>query len=68
MYDDLARCIAPLPSHNSPSHLRFSGFDSDYLDAQFENGSEGPMFEIEVLRWNAATVDGKPESQKAGRQ
>jgi hypothetical protein len=65
MYDDLARCIAPLPSHTSPSHLRLSGFDNDYLDAQFENGSEGPMFEVEVLRWNVATVDGNPESPKA---
>jgi hypothetical protein len=65
MYDDLARCIAPLPSHTSPSHLRLSGFDNDYLDAQFENGSDGPMFEVEVLRWNVATVDGNPESPKA---
>jgi len=65
MYDDLARCIAPLPSYTSSSHLRLSAFDSEYLDAQFAKGSEGPMFEVEVLRWNVATVDGNPESPKA---
>jgi hypothetical protein len=65
MYDDLARCIAPLPAYTAQAQLRLTGFDNDYLDAQFENGSEGPMFEVEVLRWNLATVDGNPESPKA---
>jgi hypothetical protein len=64
MYDDLARCIAPLPFYNGSSQLRFSGFDSDYLDAQFQDGSDGSMFEIEALRWLLATVDGTPESHK----
>lgn len=64
MYDDLARCIAPLASYTSQSQLRLTGFDNDYLDAQFEDGSDGPMFEVEVLRWNVATVDGNPESPK----
>jgi hypothetical protein len=64
MYDDLARCIAPLPFYNGSSQLRFSGFDSDYLDAQFQDGSDGSMFEIEALRWLLATVDGSPESHK----
>jgi hypothetical protein len=65
MYDDLARCIAPLPAYTSQSQLRLTGFDNDYLDAQFQDGGDGPMFEVEVLRWNLATVDGNPESPKA---
>ena len=64
MHDDLARFLAPLASYTGMSQLRFSGFDSDYLDAQFQNGSDGPMFEVEVLRWLLATVDGNPESIK----
>jgi len=64
MHDDLARFIAPLSSYTGSSQLRMSGFDSDYLDAQFRNGSDGPMFEIEVLRWLLATVDGTPEGIK----
>jgi hypothetical protein len=64
MQDDLARCIAPLSSYTSLSQLRFSGFDSDYLDAQFKDGSDGPQFEVEVIRWNVATVGGNPENPK----
>jgi hypothetical protein len=64
MHDDLARFMAPLSSYNGSCQLRLSGFDSDYLDAQFQNGSDGPMFEIEVLRWLLATVDGTPEGIK----
>jgi hypothetical protein len=64
MYDDLARFIAPLSSYTSQAQLRLTGFDNDYLDAQFEDGSDGPMFEVEVLRWNLMTVDGNPESPK----
>jgi hypothetical protein len=63
-YDDLARFIAPLPSYTVNAQLRLSAFDSDYLDAQFDDGSDGAMFEVEVLRWNNATVDGNPESPK----
>jgi hypothetical protein len=64
MHDDLARFMAPLSSYNGMAQLRLSGFDSDYLDAQFQNGSDGPMFEIEVLRSLLATVDGTPEGIK----
>jgi hypothetical protein len=64
MQDDLARVIAPLSSYTSMSQLRFSGFDSDFLNAQFKNGSDGYMYEVEVLRWNTTTLDGNPESLK----
>src|SRR5262249_31888570 len=64
VYDDLARFIGPLPVYSGTSELRLSAFDADYLDAQFKDGSAGPMFEVEVLRWNNVTVDGNPESPK----
>lgn len=64
MYDDLARFIAPLPSYTSMSSLRLAGFGDLYLDSQFQHGSDGPMYEPEVLRWELSTVDGNPESTK----
>lgn len=64
VYHDVARFIGHLPAYTTTSELRLSAYDNDYLDAQFEDGSDGPMFEVEVLRWNVATVDGNPESPK----
>jgi len=64
MNDDIAWFLAPISSYNSMCTLRMSGFDSDWLDAQFSNGSEGSMFEVEVLRWNVATINGRPEGLK----
>jgi hypothetical protein len=64
MQDDIAYCVAPIASYNVICTLRLAGFDPDWLDAQFDQGSAGSMFEVEVLRWNVATVDGRPESPK----
>ena len=65
VYDDVARFIAPLPSYTTMAGLRLSAFDNDWLDAQFKKGSEGGLFEVEVLRWNLNTVNGNPEAPKA---
>ena len=65
MLDDIARFIhSASPGYNSAATLRPTGFDNDWLDAQFSRGSDGEMFEIEVLRWHTTTVDGNPESPK----
>ena len=64
MYDDLARFIAPLPSRTCMASLRLGGFGNVYLDSQFQHGSDGPMYEPEVLRWELSTVDGNPQSTK----
>ena len=65
VYDDIARFIAPLPAYTTMAGLRLSAFDNDWLDAQFKNGSDGGLFEVEVLRWNLTTVNGNPEAPKA---
>ncbi len=64
MYDDLARFIHPLGTYTSNASLRLAGFDEEYLDTQFQNGTDGQMFEFEVIRWNLNTTDGNPESPK----
>ncbi len=64
MYDDIARFVHPLGTYTSISSLRLASFDPEYLDSQYPNGSDGQMYEFEVLRWNLATVDGNPESPK----
>ncbi len=65
VYDDIAQFIAPLPSYTTTAGLRLSAFDNDWLDAQFKDGADGGLFEVEVLRWNVATINGNPEAPKA---
>lgn len=64
MYDDLARFIHPSPAYRSTCQLRMTAFDSGFLDTQYPDGSDGPMYEFEVHRWNLQTIDGNPESPK----
>lgn len=64
MYDDLVQFIAPRSQDNLRAAIRMAGFDDIYLDSQFDEGSEGTMFEFEVYRWATTTVDGNPESIK----
>jgi hypothetical protein len=64
MYDDLIHFVAPRSQNSGTSSLRMAGFDEVYLDSQFENGSDGNLYEYEVIRWATTTVDGNPESLK----
>ena len=64
MYDDLIDFVAPRRVNTGTASLRMAGFDEVYLDSQYENGSDGTVFEYEVLRWATTTIDGDPESFK----
>jgi hypothetical protein len=64
MYDDLVRFMAPRAQDNSMAQLRLAGFDDLYLDSQFKDGSDGPMYEFEVFRYSSSTSDGTPEGLK----
>ncbi len=48
--DDLIHVIAPLGGiHTSEAMLNKSRYDKEFLDAQFEDGSEGEIFEYEII-------------------
>lgn len=65
MYDDLARFVHVLPSYTSSCQLRITGFEGDYLDTSYPDGDDGPMFELEGIRWSGTTSDGTPEGIKS---
>ena len=64
MYDDLVHFIAPRTQDTSQAQLRMAAYNSIYLDSQFQNGSDGPMYEIESPRYSGATADGTVEGVK----
>ena len=66
LYDDLIYMVAPVANHSGPVILQQTLYDSaDLLDSRFENGSEGYVYEQEVIHYSLTTVDGDPESLKS---
>jgi hypothetical protein len=64
MHDDLIHFIAPRARDTSKAQLRMAAFDELYLDSQFDNGSDGSMYEFEVFRFSSTTAGGGVEGIK----
>ncbi len=63
--DDLIRVIAPQTQHTGPAIFIHNKIDSDtYLDGQFSNGSNGTMYEYELLYPLTTTDNGTLEGNK----
>ncbi len=63
-YSDLIKVIAPRDKHTGGAELQLTRFENEMLDAQFDNGSEGPMYEYEYIYYPTTTTDGNPQSPK----
>ena len=61
--DDIVRVITPLPQHTSVALLG-TGFSDEWLDSHFENGSESPLYDYELIYYLTRTPDGNPQSPK----
>ena len=59
MYNDVIRLVGPSSSKTGYAQLRMARFDDVYLDSQYENGSEGTVFEKELTyRQSASGTEG----------
>ncbi|MCK6573332.1 lamin tail domain-containing protein [Myxococcota bacterium] len=63
-HNDLVRIIAPRPEHTGSAVLQTHRFGDAFLDAQFEDGSDGELFEYELVYFPLTTDDGTPEGRK----
>ena len=54
-YDDLIRVIAPRSTHTGSAMLQKARFSDEFLDNQWENGADGPMFEYELIYYPTTT-------------
>jgi hypothetical protein len=64
MHDELSHFVHPLGSYTSGAALRLAGFEKEFLEGQYPDGADGPMYEYEVIRHHSTTVDGQVESPK----
>ena len=67
MYDDVAHIVTPRTADTSIGLLAMARYGDVYLNARFENGSDGTVFNQELAYAPTTTVDGHPESPKAIR-
>ena len=62
-YDDITYVAAPSSSHSGPATLQMARMGAVYLDSQFENGSDSPLFEMSSIF--VANNAGNPEALKS---
>jgi hypothetical protein len=63
-YNDLVQAITPLSVHTGPAELQLDRFSGLVLDAQFEGGSEGALYEYELIYYPYTTDDGTATGYK----
>lgn len=61
---DLGQLFAPRADENSTILIRQSAFDGDYFDRQFDQGSNGQLFKLELIYYPLTTVNGDPRAPK----
>ncbi len=66
MYDDLVHVIAPNPTHSRTALLMMARYGDEFLETQFENGSEGTVFRLDIAYVQNTTAGGTPEGIKIG--
>ena len=63
-YNDLIQVITPRRAHTGSAMLEITRASDEALDSQFENGSQGQVFEYELTYYPQTTVGGTPEGRK----
>jgi len=66
-YTDFIKVLAPLSANTSSAELQMARYGSLFLDEQFEDGSDGTVFEYEYVYYPTTTDSGTPEGNKRPR-
>lgn len=64
MYDDLVHVMPPRTDLTGTALLILAKYGDVFLDSQFDRGSEGNLFKLELVYYPTTTVGGGPEGIK----
>jgi hypothetical protein len=64
MYDDVVYFDAPRTTNAGLGLLKMARYGNDYLDSQFTRGSDGSLFELELIYYFNRTAATDPEALK----
>ena len=63
-YNDLFYIITPKREHTGTAEAQLARYSDIFLDEQYENGSDGQLYEYELVYYPTSTVDRDRESRK----
>ena len=63
-YHDLVQIMAPRPQYTGTAELQLARYSDIFLDDQFDDGSDGMVFEYELVYQLNSTDTGTPEGNK----
>jgi hypothetical protein len=64
LYNDLFHIITPRREHTGAAEAEVTRYSDVYLDEQYENGSDGQVYEYELVYYPTTTVNNDPEGRK----
>ena len=67
-YDDLIRVLTPRDEHTGSAILQMARYGDVFLNAQYQNGGDGTVFEYDLLYDASATSTGGPEGIKVPQE
>jgi hypothetical protein len=63
-YNDIVKVIAPRSQNTGSALLMQDPYGNDYLDAAFDDGSDGNVYKLELIYYPTRTTDGNVQSLK----
>ncbi len=60
-YSDLVKVIPPRAEHTSAAEMQLARFNDEYLNGQFDNGSDGYLYEYEFVYYPIYTIGGEED-------
>lgn len=60
-YSDLIKVISPRAEHTSAAEMQLARFNDEYLNGQFDNGSDGYLYEYEFVYYPRYTIGGQED-------
>ena len=64
MYDDVVYIDAPRSDNTGLAQLKMARYSNEFLDSQFDDGSDGSLYKFELIYHSTTTLDGRAESPK----
>ena len=64
MYDDLIFFVPTDGTFAGPAQLQMARYDTEFLDASYDNGSDGTRFKMELIYYSTQSANGESDGTK----